>query len=359
MREGTNIMKKVFAFFLSAVMTAALFCFPVTAEDTADAESTGTKTEDVNIRDPFVLLHNDTYYMYGTGCASRGYGCWKSDDLEHWQGPFTVYTFAGDSDFDGCAWAPECHCYKDSFYLFATYKSKESGKRGVSIFRAQDPMGPFEEITDGHITPHNHDAIDGTLYVDAAGEPWMVYVGEWTSNADEVGDMMCVRLSEDLTHFISEPKLLFRATDAKWAKGKITDGPFLYNTSDGGLLMLWSNSARSGGYSVGIAFSKNGEVDGRWVHPLWALYKRNKRNIYDGGHGMIFKDRDGRLLMAIHSPNSASDGVREHPVFVPVEDIGHTVVCVPQNTNTVSRFFVSAYNRIKNFCVKVHCAAVR
>lgn len=347
-------MKRIIVIFLASVMFAAAV-FPGCAAASADVKGAGMETEEINIRDPFVLLYDGVYYMYGTGCAPRGYGCWTSSDLKFWDGPFTVYSFAADSDFDGCAWAPECHYYNGSFYLFATYKSKESGKRGVSVFKSESPLGPFEEITGGHITPHGHDAIDGTLYVDKSGQPWMVYVGEWTSNEDETGDMMCAKLSEDFTRFDSEPKLLFRATDAKWAKGKITDGPFLYNTSDGGLLMLWSNSARSGGYSVGIAFSKNNEVDGKWIHPLWALYKRNRRNAYDGGHGMIFTDKDGRLLMAIHSPNSETDGVREHAVFVELEDIGRTVVAATGKSDAFSRFFASACNSVRNFCVKVHC----
>ena len=48
------------------------------------------KLNEINIRDPFVLLHENKYYMYGT----RGSECWRdistgldvyvSDDLENW-----------------------------------------------------------------------------------------------------------------------------------------------------------------------------------------------------------------------------------------------------------------------------------
>ena len=33
------------------------------------------KTNEINIRDPFVLTHNGKYYMYGT----RGSECWAED----------------------------------------------------------------------------------------------------------------------------------------------------------------------------------------------------------------------------------------------------------------------------------------
>ena len=89
--------------------------------------------------------------------------------------------FAPGKDFDGNDewWAPECHFYQDAFYLFASYHSAASNKRGTAIFRADNPLGPFALITDGHITPKERDCIDGTLYVDEDGQPWMIYVGEW------------------------------------------------------------------------------------------------------------------------------------------------------------------------------------
>ena len=125
----------------------------------------------VRVRDPWVLEHEGTYYLYGTGLAWNGYGCVYSDDLTNWSDPVKVYEPEGACDGENDWWAPECHEYEGHFYLFATYRSAASGKRGVAIFRSADPLGPFEIITDGHITPKDRDAIDGTLYVDEDGQP--------------------------------------------------------------------------------------------------------------------------------------------------------------------------------------------
>ena len=288
----------------------------------------------VRVRDPFVLEHDGTYYMYGTGLAWGGYGCVYSTDLQTWSEPVRVYAPQGACDGEGDWWAPECHAYQGNFYLFATYRSAASGKRGVAIFRASDPLGPFEIITDGHVTPKDRDAIDGTLYVDESGQPWMVYVGEWTSNEDGVGDMMAAKLSDDLTEFVSEPVLLFRGTDAKWAKGKFTDGPFLYKTKNGRLLMLWSNNDK-GGYCVGVAYSSNGRIDGRWSQLPQPLYKATKKNA-DGGHGMLFTAPDGTLTLSIHSPNFGTEDDPTTAVFVPVADIGETLV-LKENDNVLTR----------------------
>ena len=66
--------------------------------------------------------------------------------------------------------------------------------------------------------------------------------------------MMAAKLSDDLTAFVSEPILLFRATDGRRSSGNITDGPFVYQTKNGRLAMLWSN-IDGGSYCVRIAFS--------------------------------------------------------------------------------------------------------
>lgn len=335
------------------VLLTAMLALSMACAVPAKAEST-KRTEEINIRDPFVLLYDGMYYMYGTGCASNGYGCWKSSDLKNWEGPYKVFNFGENSDNGGCNWAPECHYHNGKFYLFATYLSKSTGKRGVSVFRADSPLGPFTEISDGHITPKEHDAIDGTLYIDDEGQPWMVYVNEWTSNEDEIGDMAVAKLSSDFTRFISEPKIIFRADDGLWAKSHVTDGPFLYRTQDGNLIMLWSNFTRSDGYAVGIAHCRGTSPDGSWVHEAEALYKRNRVNEYDGGHGMLFRDKDGRLLMAIHCPNSQSDGVFEHAEFIELEDTGHTLVQKVERNNAFVDFIVSVFRAIRNAFLKLY-----
>lgn len=282
------------------------------------------KRENLLIRDPYILVYENKYYMYGT-CLSRGqgYGCVVSEDLENWSEPIQIFSpFEG---FDGCAdyWAPECHYYNGSFYLFASYRSSITQKRGTAIFKSTSPVGPFELITDGHITPKERDCIDGTLYIDDDGQPWMVYVNEWTSSPDEVGEMAAAKLSDDFTEFISEPIMLFRARNHIWTTGSITDGPVLYKTENGKLVMLWSNLDKNSGYAVGMAVSDNGRIDGNWIHSPKPFYNRGREFSLDGGHPMLFKTLDGEFVMSIHSPNSSSDGVFETAKFIPVEDTGN------------------------------------
>lgn len=331
-------MKKILSVLIAiSVIAGCLF---------TDAYADGdypVKRENLRIRDPFVLVYEGKYYMYGT-CLSNGegYGCVVSEDLENWTKPIQVYT--PHKSFDGCGdyWAPECHYYNGSFYLFATYKSEASGKRGVGIFKSDSPLGPFAPIGDGHITPKEIDCIDGTLYIDENGQPWIVYVNEWTSQPDEIGEMAAAKLSDDLSKLISEPIVLFRANNHVWTKGNVTDGCFMYRTSEGRLIMLWSNFARSGGYSVGMAVSESGTVDGDWLHAPAAFYCES-RNSVNGGHPMLFTTLDGQLMMAIHSPNDYKDGVFETAKFMPVEDIGSTIVLKESSFKSIRSFFLNIY----------------
>lgn len=313
----------------------------LTTAFTASASGACLRT-DKEVRDPCVILVDDTYYMYGTGLSWPGYGCSTSDDLVHWSANKPVFTPSADFDGVGDFWAPECHYYNGNYYLFATYHSAASDKRGVGIFRSASPAGPFELISDGHITPKDHDAIDGTLYVDDKGDPWLVYVNEWTSNEDGIGDMAIARMSEDLTRLVSEPKILFRAKDAVWAKDGVTDGPWLYKTSNGRLIMLWSNFTDNG-YVVGIAYSSNGKIDGKWRQQPIPLYESGKCGITeDGGHGMLFTDKNGQLTLSIHSPNGSREDCHTTAVFVPVRDIGDTLV-MREGASGAERLFLKAY----------------
>ncbi len=330
-------MKKLLALFMVIVMAFSMFSLAVSAEKNNDfvfevpsdkVDMTQTKkTEDIFIRDPCILVYGNKYFMYGTGAATKaGYGCYVSEDLENWAGPVNVFEADTAENFDGIGdyWAPECYYYEGSFYIFATYKSGATNHRGVSIMRSESPLGPFTEITDGHITPHEWDAIDGTLYIDKNNEPWMIFVHEWTSMPDGVGDMSYAKLSEDLTQFTSEPVRMFKADEPFWTFNNVTDGPCPYRTKDGSLIMLWSNTIPTSGYAVGIARSENGEIDGKWKHDLTPLYTEGKYHSLDGGHGMIFETLDGRLMLSIHSPNS-SDKVMTHAIFLELEDTGSTV----------------------------------
>ena len=135
----------------------------------------------------------------------------------------------------------------------------------------------------------------------------------WCDFANNDGEMCAVELSKDLKKPVGEPKVLFKASEPLWAKGKfsikenpkcVTDGPFMYRTSDGKLLMLWSSHRTTNCYCVAVSYSDNGTLSGNWKHCEEVLVDLN------GGHGMLFNDLDGKLNYTYHFPNFPSGSER-------------------------------------------------
>ena len=164
------------------------------------------KAADINVRDPFILTYQDKYYLYASHTGKfEGY-VYVSSDLENWSEPTEIISF--DSSFWATKdyWAPEVHYYNGNFYLFVSLMS-ETRNRGTQIFKSESPTGPFVSISDGPQTPEDWMCLDGTLYVDKKGTPYMVFCHEWLQTVD--GEMCVVELSKDLKHAVGEPRVLF------------------------------------------------------------------------------------------------------------------------------------------------------
>ncbi len=289
------------------------------------------KTNVSNIRDPFVLVKDGVYYMYGThapnGWEDTDWVCYKNESGRLDSGWVRLDSIHIRPRYaEKQLWSPEVHEYKGKFYMICTYYSSQKQRRGCTVMRADTPDGPFVEISDGFVTEsvYPHDAIDGTLYVDGCGQPWLVFVNEFTQTSDNVGRMSAVRLSDDLSRCIGEYTELFGAYDASWAGAHVTDGCFIYKTQDGQLLMLWSNSDKDGGYCVGIAKNEDGRIDGKWSHQDELLFSKALSGESDGGHAMVFTGLDGKKYLSLHSPNAP---LHEMAIFVPVIEKDGTLVC--------------------------------
>lgn len=268
----------------------------------------------INIRDPYILVENGMYYLYRTTRTTNDYErpeilCYISKDLENYDGPYLSFDskdFWADRDY----WAPEVHKYRDHYYMFVSFKA-ENRCRGTQILVSERPEGPYTPLTDKPYTPEGWECLDGTFYVEG-GVPYSVFAHEWVQIKD--GTFCLVTLSEDLRETVSEPKVILTASEAPWTKSfkedcYVTDGPFIWKMSDGSLIMIWSSFSDTG-YSLGQAKSVNG-INGPWVHIDKTLFKN------DGGHGMIFRDLNGKLMLTIHQPNRYRE---ERAYFFEIEE---------------------------------------
>jgi len=302
------------------VMATVMILICAAADPAPVAAGDGLQTADIRIRDPFIYADRETgtYYLYAqagnrAGSGFIGVEAYAGRDLCHWEPPRPVLTLPPDAGIREI-WAPEMHCHNGKFYLFVTltYDRRLPGRRptadphwpplltrGTHIFRADNPLGPFEPFEPAAQTPAAWMALDGTLFVED-DIPYMVFCHEWVQIID--GTIDCIRLKGDLSGVVGRPRLLFRASAAPGANrspqvGKVTDGCFLYRSPKSGrLFMLWSTFIPGKDYCVVLTHSESGKLAGPWKEQQ-LLYAR------DGGHGMLFESFAGDLLLALHQPN--------------------------------------------------------
>jgi hypothetical protein len=289
----------------------------------------GLRLPDIQLHDPWMVADQATrtYYLYSsaspriTGQGRTGTLYYTSKDLATWEGPFIAFVAPAESWADATvgAWAPEVHAYRGKYYLFTTLHNpakrltttdttRPNMMRATVIAVGDSPAGPFRLTkTDAPVTPPDFMTLDGTLYVDRAGKPWMVYAHEWIQKVD--GTMEAIPLTEDLTAAVGGPIHLFKASDAPWLNAQmapstrenhyVTDGPELFRTRTGTLLMLWAsymkNELGRNGYVQTLARSKSGELKGPWEQLAPVVGN-------DSGHGMLFRSFDGRLMLIVHQP---------------------------------------------------------
>jgi len=313
------------------------------------------RIDSIRMRDPFLLEHAPgSFLLFGTtdanlwGGPATGFDVYRSTDLEWWDGPFPAFRppagFWGDTQF----WAPEVHAHGGRFFLFATFASTQSRVRGVAVLASDEPSGPFVPWSDGPVTPTEIPCLDGTLHVDDAGDPWLVYsrgaegaLGGEPGLAD--GEMWARPLSADLREPVGAPELLFRASAAAWSRPLrfpdgagpppelnlavdplFTDGASIVRAPSGALLMLWSSYGEEG-YAMGVARSESGDILGPWAQNERPLWERN------GGHGMILAASDGTRRLVFHHPNDTPD---ERVKLVDIAFQGDDIVVVDEERKT-------------------------
>lgn len=287
------------------------------------------KISDINIRDPYILLHEGVYYLYGTRSATcwgpaDGFDCYYSSDLEIWEGPVEIFHRPEGFFADQNYWAPECYFLNGAFYLITTLGCSDR-KKAVYALKSSSPLGPFEYYS-GPLTPAEWTCIDGSLYFED-GIPYLLFSHSFEDGQE--ADISVVELNSELTAAVSEPAILFPASAAEWIKpvpfmkdgpnneGDIyfTDGPCAMKCGEDKLYLTWSGWSVNG-YAVGIAVSENGRIMGPYRQLAEPLYPEN------GGHGMLFRDKEGKLKFTLHYPN---DKYAERPCFYNVEELDDTL----------------------------------
>jgi hypothetical protein len=296
------------------------------------------------LRDPYIVPDAKTglYHLYVanntaiSGVAGVGTMVYRSPDLQHWAKPVVVFQPPLGMWARNGGWAPEVHHWQGRYYLFVTFHNPHTPlavphanqygipvqsaqfARGTVIAVADSLVGPFTVLDPSKpVAPATFMTLDGTLFKDEKGKPWMVYAHEWVQKID--GTIEALPLKSDLSGAAGHPIHVFKGSDATWLANEmpspsanqistyVTDGPQLYRLPGGALAMLWAtyekninnvNGTVSGHYVQTYAVSPSGKLKGPWVQHQPLLR-------HDSGHGMLFKTipkvgKPARPMLVLH-----------------------------------------------------------
>ena len=269
------------------------------AEAAVEEQALLTNSE-INIRDPFIITYEGKYYMYGTEGENAFSGhqnrflVYVGEDLQTWEGPYTIYENDGSFWADKQYWAPAMFVRDGVFYFYGAMGGSSRDTKGIFLFMAEDPLGPFAPVSDEPITQWEEDAIDAEIF-EEDGKTYMVYT-------KGMEGFYCGELNEGLDAFVGETWKLFDVNGCGWSQPMfgnniLNDGAALLKTEDGRLLCFFSTTGPNG-YNMGYAVSDNGKLSGNWECTA------NRMLVgASGGHNMFFTSLNGDVMTAYHCPN--------------------------------------------------------
>lgn len=251
----------------------------------------------VFLGDPYILVDDGTYYMYGTGQDSdTGISVYKSDNLKTWEGPVgAVDGFAlhkQDVYGDRWYWAPEVYQIDDLYYMFFSVEEH------MAVATSESPLGPFTQQEKSTLT--NFKAIDHSLFVDDDGtyylyfakfeeglETWVAEIEEDFSSIREGTMQRVVSRSQDWERSLKDPV------------GIVNEGAQVIKHEDMYYMIYSANHYASQDYGIGLAYADH--PMGPWTKQESNPILQNPDDRVGTGHSMIFEGTDGQLYMAYHA----------------------------------------------------------
>lgn len=252
----------------------------------------------VPLADPFILLHNDTYYAYGTS-SPDGIVVLESDDLINWQksdnGRDGLALHKNDSYGDKWFWAPEVYFVNGKFYMY--YSADEH----MCVATSDSPLGPFVQDVKEPMLP-GEKTIDNSLFIDDDGKAYLffdrfndglnIWVAELESNLKTIKKEAmhpCIHVSQ--------------GWEEVWPR--VNEGAFVVK-HDGLYYMTYSaNSYESPFYGIGCATAT--DIMGEWTKYSHNPLLQKPGDLVGVGHSAMFKDKEGKMRIVFHAHNSDSN----------------------------------------------------
>ena len=243
--------------------------------------------ETVPLADPFILLHEDTYYAYGTRSA-KGIEFFTSKDLKTWKSG-GLAAKKGDIWGKKWFWAPEVYKIGNRFLLL--YSANEH----ICAAWADSPRGPFGQKK--KMPMLNEKAIDHTLLQEDDGSI-LLFFDRFQKGTSSIW-------SAELTPSLNSVKVkTFRfciGPDQPWElkHQRIVEGSAVLKHNGKYYLTYSGNGYPSPYYGIGYAVADRPE--GPWVKYAANPVFQFPGDLQGVGHHSFFRDKEGKLRVVFHA----------------------------------------------------------
>ena len=249
----------------------------------------------VPLADPFILLHDNLYYAYGTG-AENGIEVMTSDDLKVWKR--AVGTESGlalhkdDSYGEKWFWAPEVYYVNDKFYMY--YSAEEQ----MCVAVSDSPLGPFKQ-TEKKPMLEGEKNIDNSLFIDDDGKPYLFF-----DRFNDGLNIWVAELEDDLMTIKEETMHPCIHVSQEWEEvwPRVNEGSFVVKHNGVYYMTYSANSYESPFYGIGCATAT--DIMGEWTkYPDNPLLQK-PGELVGVGHSAMFKDKAGEWYIVYHAHKS-------------------------------------------------------
>ena len=246
----------------------------------------------VPLADPFILLHNNIYYAYGTG-ADNGIEVMTSDDLKVWKraaGTKSGLALHKDDSYGNkWFWAPEVYFVNDKFYMY--YSAEER----MCVAVSDSPLGPFKQSVHKPML-EGQKTIDNSLFIDDDGKAYLFF-----DRFNDGLNIWVAELEDDLMTLKEETMHPCIHVSQDWEKvwPRVNEGSFVIKHKGVYYMTYSANSYESPFYGIGCATTT--DIMGEWTKYSNNPLLQKPGELVGVGHSAMFKDKDGNWRIVYHA----------------------------------------------------------
>ncbi len=244
----------------------------------------------VPLGDPFILLHENVYYAYGTH-SENGIAVYTSTDLKSWKAAPDLALDKKDVWGGRWFWAPEVYAVNKKFYMYY------SGNEHICVATSDSPLGPFVQVEKKPMIA-DEKCIDNSLFIDK-GKAYLyfdrfndglnIWVAQLEDNLTDIkpGSMKpCIHVSQQW--------------ETVWPR--VNEGPFVIKHKGTYYMTYSGNSYESPFYGIGFAIAPS--PSGPWTKYENNPILQKPGDLAGVGHSALFTDKKGELRIVFHAHHS-------------------------------------------------------